>query len=197
MEAADVVATSELLCQRLAETADTTFAALQAGDDLLSLRDDLIMRREQAVDAQLALDDLFEIADALKEQGHGVAEAHTRVEELLTLKDTVVHSTSDLAQTIESLQVANELSAQFNQAIVTFERIRHWMVEVVATEPLLERARQTLQPLTELGNLRHLPREQLLSIARRMIENNAAQMAAVPQKMDSFKAGVADTAHAN
>ena len=40
------------------------------------------------------------------------------------------------------------------------------MVEVVAMEPILQQARQTIEPLLDFGNLRHMGPDQLRDIAK-------------------------------
>jgi hypothetical protein len=54
------------------------------------------------------------------------------------------------------------------------------MVEVVAMEPMLKRVQQTLEPLTELGNLRRLDADQLRQVARQFTQSAGHQLARSP-----------------
>ena len=54
--AVDVMATSELICQRLASAADSTYEALEAGNNLLALREELVERASDVTTANTALD---------------------------------------------------------------------------------------------------------------------------------------------
>jgi hypothetical protein len=192
-EAASVMSTSELICQRLAESAESTYDALEAGNNLLSLREELVARGRKAESASLVLDSLIEIQDTLDRENDGFQVARDRIADLLNLKDAIVDQTDDLADAISTLQATSDLSAQFNQAISAFEQIRRWMIEVVATQPLLERARFALEPITELGNLRHVGPERLREIAKSVTEQyQRTRVASKPTELDAIEVPFGD-----
>lgn len=178
--AVDVMATSELICQRLASAADSTYEALEAGNNLLALREELVERASDVTTANTALDALVDIRDTLDREQPSFEIANQRVADLLNLKDAVVSQTDDLADAIANLEITAELNAQFHQALSAFDQIKHWMIEVVASEPLLERARFALEPITDLGNLRRMQPEQLREIAKSVSKQYQARVAAKP-----------------
>jgi hypothetical protein len=61
-------------------------------------------------------------------------------------------------------------------------------------ESLLERAQDALNPLTELGSLRHLPSAQLRAVAREISRGYQTQVAQKPQAMDLENAGASTAA---
>ena len=155
-EAAEVVSVSEDLCVRLAHAATSTYEALQASDDLLAMKDDLLAEPQSILDASDSLTNLLNMRDRLTNESTDLATAESTLDGLVSLKSSVLAQQSDMVTTLETLEVIQDLAQEFDQAAVSFERIRHWMVEVVASESILERARQTLAPLSEIANLRHL-----------------------------------------
>jgi hypothetical protein len=179
-EAADAVAQSESLWQRLASASETVDVAIQTGVNLLSLQEELIQRGQDSRGAFQALDGLTKLCDSLAQQHDHLTTAQARVDDLLVLKDTIVSQTSDLADAVETLELTHELNLQFTEAAASFERIRHWLVEVVATEPLLQRARQTLEPLSELTSLRHLDPHRLREMARAVCQESRTAVARKP-----------------
>ena len=155
-KAAEVLSVSEDLYHRLATGADSTEKAVQASEDLFSLRSDLI------------------------DSGSEVAAAQDNLDELIALKDSVVSQTGNLADAIETLELTTELGVRFHEAALSFDSIRHWMVEIVAMEPMLQRCRKTLEPLTELSSLNRMNPSQLREIARAMTSGYQAQVASKP-----------------
>jgi hypothetical protein len=171
---------SEELCQRLARHASTAEVAAETGDSLLQLGEDLLSRGGEAWLAKENLQQLIDIRRSLDEQGADVETARENVDGLLSLKDTIIAQTSNLADAIETLELTADLGRQFHETAMSFDRIRHWMVEMVAMEPLFERARHSLEPLTELGNLRRLDFEQLREMARLVGHQHRSQLARKP-----------------
>ena len=176
-QAADVVATSELICERLASSVDTTFDALEASNKLLELKRTVMHEASDADEANAALDSLVEIKDTIQVETEDCNLAHDRMVDLLQLKDRVVNHTSDLAAAVETLELSTDLSAQLHQAVAAFEDIRHWMVEIVANQSLLDKAKLALQPITELGNLRHLDPARLREVARSVSKKYDSRLA--------------------
>jgi hypothetical protein len=75
----------------------------------------------------------------------------------------------------------------------SLEGIRRGLMEFVLMENTIARAIRTLQPLLELGNLRHLDEEQLRHIARSMSAQQSTQIGKneaerVPASKDSRNA---------
>lgn len=170
-QAAAVLSVSEDLYHRLATAADTTALAVQAGDDLLTLRRDLVNGCGDIGLARENLADLVHIRAALGAEGEDVALAQDRVTDLISLKDSVVAQTDNLADAIETLELTSELGVRFHEAALSFEQIRHWMVEVVAVQPMLQQTKAAIEPLLELTNLRRMAPQQLRQIARMVTQS--------------------------
>ena len=163
--AADVVATSEMVCQRLAAVADTSHQALQVGDDLLALHDGILNQAEYAQQAEDTLSRLIGIRESIDRQTPQLDQAHQSVDALVSLKDKVLMESCDLAEAIETLELTSDLSKQFHDAALSFGRMRNWMIEIVASESLLERAQTTFEALTGSSSLHDLAPGQLRAIA--------------------------------
>lgn len=158
-EAAEVLSLSEDLYHRLATGAESTELAIDASEDLFSLRSGLI------------------------QQGQEVAQAQDRLDDLVALKDAVVDQTNDLADAVETLELTRQLNVRFHQAAMSLDSIRHWMVEIVAMEPMLQRAQKTLEPLTELTSLDRLNPNRVREIARALTQGYTAQVASKPEPL--------------
>ncbi len=176
-QAAAVLAVSEDLQHRLANAADSTELALLASRDLLDLQADLLAGTGQSATAHATLDQLINIRSRLDIESLEVAQAQDQVTELISLKDKVVSQTKDLKGAIETLELTNELGLRFHEAALSFEHIRHWMIEVAALEPMLQRAKATLDPLLEMGNLQRLSPEALRNVARQICQQGPTMLA--------------------
>ncbi|MEM8681658.1 MAG: hypothetical protein AAGF97_20105, partial [Planctomycetota bacterium] len=124
-----------------------------------------------------SLAQLMNIRSALNAQGTAVADAHVVLDDLVSLKSHVLAQQPEMVTTLETLEVMQDLANEFDQASASFGRIRHWMVEIVASESILDRARRTLEPLTEIANLRHLEPQAIREIASRLSSDFGIQVA--------------------
>ena len=193
-EAAKVFAAAHSLHDRLASSANTTAEAILVSEQLLAMEENLRDSTAEVQTAQETLNQMLDIHDSLDHHSADVTTAQLRVDSLLTLKDTIIAETANLADAIETLELSYDLTNHYQKAAVAFEQMRRWMVEVVATESILERAQNTLKPLAELGNLRHLTSDQLRTAAREISRGYQTQVAQKPQAIDDLGSAGALTA---
>ena len=180
-EAAQVLATMDELQRQLVDSVELTEQARLAGSDLIALEEDLVYRGTENQGAREALGELIDIRDQLDHQGNGLATAQQRVNGLLELKDEVLAETDDLVDAIETFERAQDLQDQFEKVSLSFDRIRRWMTEALVLEPMVERTVRSLQPLTELGNLRRLTPDELRHAARMITQQRETSIANKPR----------------
>ncbi len=145
-----------------------TESAQQASNDLIDLAQDLVSRGSDRLAARGALEGLIAIRQRLDEQAPELAVAQDRADNLILLKDKVLAQTANLAEAIETLELTTDLHEQLEKAVRSFDAMRHAVIEIMAFQPTVERALIALQPLTALGNLRHLSGGDLREVARAM-----------------------------
>jgi hypothetical protein len=68
-----------------------------------------------------------------------------------------------------------DVQEQMAKIALSFGRMRHWIVEILAFEPTFNRAMQTLRPLTELGNVRRMSASELRQVIRTMNDRHPGQ----------------------
>ena len=178
-QAAEVLSVSEDLYHRLANAAETTAIARQTGSELLALREDLAGRSQEVEEARESLDQLIDMNRELNQNAGDANEAKEKASDLIALQDSIINQTGTLADAIETLELTNELGMRFHDAATSFESIRHWMVEIVAMEPILQQARQTIEPLIDFGNLRRMAPDQLRELARNFARGMDTQQIAI------------------
>lgn len=165
-QACDVVTRIEVLNERLAQSSRNVDEAVAVADQALQMSENLQTSAWVVEAAQHSLAVLTELQERLAMQSSTWDQAIQRVQDLIMLKDTILTQTSNLADAIETLELTNDLSRQFRQAASAFSTMRQWMLEVSATQPVLEQAREALAPILELGNLRRLDGDRLRQLAR-------------------------------
>jgi DNA repair exonuclease SbcCD ATPase subunit len=183
---ADALALIESLHARLAQASESTGDAQRSSDQLVALQEELIYYGHEFPSARASLDELCAVCELLHAKGDRVKTAHQRAESLVALKDGIIAQTRNLAGAIETLELTSDLDRQFHEAAALFGRFRAWMVELVLLEPTIERAMQTLLPLTELGNLRRLSDDQLRAAARTISQGRLATPLGEPEPDDSL-----------
>jgi hypothetical protein len=174
------IAEVEALHEKLAESAGALKDARQTTNDLYALEQTLISHGYDLEVAKDALNGLIGVQRTLEQVSEEVKSADQEVDGLIALKDKVLAETKDLAAAVETLELSSDLHEQFQEATMSFERIRTWMIEVVGMESLLDRAIRSLRPITELGNLRRLNDEDLRQAARNISDRQRTSLARMP-----------------
>lgn len=163
--------------QRLADSAVQSSQARTTGEELLDLAADL-ERRGDVGPAREALDGLSGIRERLEGEGANVDAAEDRLGGLLALKDKVLAQTENLAEAVETLELVTDLGSEIEQAAQAIGRMRSSIVEVILLEPTIRQAVSSLQPITELANLRRLSGNDLRAVVRQLQDRRAAELAA-------------------
>src|SRR5262249_20614423 len=154
--------------------------ARRSSDELFSLTDDLVCRGSNPTAAVEALNGLVDIRRQLDVQGTDLDLARQRADQLIDLKDRVVSATPNLATATENLELMGDIQEHLAKVAQSFGQMRHWIIEILAFEPVFNRAIRTLQPLTELGNVRHMNSTDLRQVIRQMNERRGPQWSATP-----------------
>jgi hypothetical protein len=98
------------------------------------------------------------------------------------LTDGVLAQTESIGEAILTLEETADLAAEFREASASFVELRRWLTDVTMMGPMVQRAMETLEPLTALGNLRRVSADELRQAARVVREMRETQMAqAEPQ----------------
>jgi hypothetical protein len=197
-DASQVLAASEELLWRLASAEGLTDDARRVTEEILAMEEELRIRGGDTESAYSALERLLALRDLLEDQSE-VGVARSRVEQMLELKDAILARTHNLAEAVETWELATDLQDQFQEVSGSFERIRHRLVEILALEPTIQRAVRSLQPLTELGNLRRLSPTELRQAARIISQQRQTELArkpdAGPADADEFGDGPSHEAY--
>ena len=82
------------------------------------------------------------------------------------MKDDVLAQNANIADAIETLERTVDLTDQYQQASKSFDTMRRWLTDVILMEPTVQRAMQTLEPISELGNLRRISQDELRKAAQ-------------------------------
>jgi hypothetical protein len=162
----DVLNTSQIIQDRLAGAEPVVMQAFQASEVLMQTADLLSGGSAHATKARQMVRDLLEMQRSLEAQEESIGSASESLDDLLMLKDSILARTHNLADAIETLELTQDLNDQLQRAVASFRSIRQWMLEVVATEPVVLQAREALSPLLDLADLRRLDMDELRAVAR-------------------------------
>ena len=165
-EAEPIVAEVDLLNRRIVDAGSMTKEATSVAEQLVSLNETLLIEGAQASEAEVTLNELIGMRKQLDAQSVNIEKSKDTLVELVMLKDDVLAQTGDLADAIETLERTVDLTDQYQQASQTFLEMRRWLTDVVMMEPTLRRAMSTLEPITDLGNLRRISRDELRQAAQ-------------------------------
>lgn len=161
----------------LSEFARLAWLASDVVPGVESARESLVSLTELKSLALAQADAFASLKERLLNEAPDTADANLRLDSLVSLQNRLVAETGDLAAAVETLELSTDLRRQLERVMQSFDRLRHWMAEVVLMEPALTRTIQTLQPLMEMGNLRHLSSDELRRAARHVVEQRLDRVA--------------------
>lgn len=185
--AMDAFSATEQLQERLADSATSNELALQASLDLLAIRGELLKDVESTDAAKDAMHLLVDIRATLGNEGTKIDVAQDRVTDLIALKNSVLNQTNDLSDSIETLEITEQLNERFRRATSSFKDIRDWMAEVIALEPTLAQVRQVMEPFADMVNLKRMDPKQLRDFAKVFIQQPQDRPAIKPSNIVSHR----------
>ena len=172
-----VVAEWDALHSRMADSVDVTTDARRVSTALLDLQSSLLCRGSETSEAQTALSELMGMCQQLDTQGELILAANSRLDGLLTLKDNVLTQTDDLVDAIETLEATDDFHDQLQGVAADLRTMRIAVVEILALSSTIEQAMRVLEPLTELGNLRRLGKDDLRQLASVILSKRKSELA--------------------
>jgi hypothetical protein len=161
--------------QILEQTSDLD-AATAAADGLLSLKDQVVGRGGNIGDAQQNADRLLGLRDRLAASAPQNDAADRSASLLIQLQKKLAGEKSNLPDALKAIETLIDIQHEFQDQVHALDGIRHGLMEFVLMENTVARAVRALQPLLELGNLRHLNEEQLQQITRSMSAQQATRI---------------------
>ncbi len=182
-KASDALSATEALQNRLAKSATTNELAMKASLDLLAIRNEVLRDSSQNSVAQSALQDLLQIRSTLNDDGSNLELAQDRLTDLIALKDSVLTRSNNLRDSIETLEVTEQIGERFRQATSSFKDMHAWLIEVVAMEPTFAKARLILEPMSEMVDLKRMDPKQLRDFARAFVQQSQDRLTNKPSNM--------------
>jgi hypothetical protein len=165
----------ELKSQIMDKTGDLD-SATTAVEGLLAVKDQLVVRGGQIADARQNAERLLGLRDRLAENPAKIDAAERSAARMIEVQKKLAGESPNLAESIKSVETLIDFQHEFQKQIHSLDGMRRSLMEFVLMENTVTRAVRMLQPLLELGNLRHLNEDQLRQIARSISENQSTRL---------------------
>lgn len=170
---------------RLIGAGDQAEAAHSSAASLVMLQDTIAGAGQIDAAAQNA-EQLIELQDALvADQRLHLEQASRNIDELIRLQSAIAGQTEQIADSIDSLELLSDFQSEFHGEVSQLEGLRRQMMELILLETTISRALKTLEPLTELSNLRRLDDDEVRSIARDILDRRRDRTASGPSKYET------------
>jgi hypothetical protein len=141
---------------------------------------------------------LLGLRDRLAEKSSQIEAADRNATQLLQMQTKLAGEKSNLPDALKSVEMMIDIQHEFQDQVHALDGIRRGLMEFVLMENTVARAVHTLQPLLELGNLRHLDQEQMRQIARAISAQQATQVGkAEAERLPVGKDGAANPRRQN
>jgi hypothetical protein len=149
-------------------------SAKKAVDGLLSMKDQLVNHGDHIADARQNADRLLGLTERLADSSVKTMAAEKGVALMIEVQRKLAGEDTNLAESIKSVETLIDLQHDFQKQIHSLDGMRRTLMDFILMENTFVRAVRVLQPLLELGNLRHLNEDQLRQIARAMSESESS-----------------------
>lgn len=184
-EAEPILTEVNRLHQSLLDTESLNQEASDVAEDLISLNKTLVNEGEQVLEAEFALNELIDLRTQLDAQSIDIDKSQDTLQGLVDVKDDVLAQTADIADAIETLERTADLTDQYQEATESFAAMQRWLTDVILMEPTLRRAMNTLEPISELGNLRRISQDELRQAAQVVRDMRRTGIASKPRAADT------------
>lgn len=165
----------DLKSQIVEKTGDLD-AATTAVRGLLAVKDQLVVHGGHISEAQQSAERLLGLRDRLAENSVKTDAAEHGAARMIEIQKKLAAEIPNLAESIKSVETLIDFQHEFQKQIRSLDGMRRSLMDFVMMENTVTRALHILQPLLELGNLRHLNEDQLRDIARSISENQSTRI---------------------
>ena len=151
-------------------------AATAAVEGLLAVKDQLVARGGHIADALQNAERLLGLRDRLAENSVKTDAAERSAARMMDVQKKLAGEIPNLAESIKSVETLIDFQHEFQKQIRSLDGMRRSLMDFVLMENTVTRAVRMLQPLLELGNLRHLNEDQLRQIARSISDSQSTRL---------------------
>lgn len=177
------IATAETRAQNLVElknqivnkTGDLDLAAAGASG-LLAVKDELVVRGGNIADARQNAERLLGLRDRLSENSAKTDVAEKSAARMIEIQKKLAGENTNLVESIKSVETLIDLQHEFQKHIRSLDGMRRNLMDFVLMENTVAQAVRMLQPILELGNLRHMNEDQLRQIAKSISESESTRL---------------------
>jgi DNA repair exonuclease SbcCD ATPase subunit len=150
--------------------------AAQAGiQELAQLRTDVLNASEQIAAARDNARQLTDLNNSLSGQAEQIASARQNLQSLLTIQQQLATATEQVTAAVQNFEILNEFHDEAKVHIQSLETLRRTLLEIAMMETTLGRVARTIEPLTQIGNLRRLGDDEVREAARVILDRRMSR----------------------
>ena len=164
-----------LKSQIVEKTTDIDLAS-SALEGVLAVKDELVVRGGQISEALQIAERLLGLRDRLAANSIKNDAAERSASQMIAVQKKLAGAHPNLADSIKSIETMIDFQHEFEKQVRSLDGMRRNLMDFIMLENTVAQAVRMLQPLLELGNLRHLNEDQLRQIARSISEGDATKV---------------------
>lgn len=164
------------LKQQLADQSQNLGTAKSTAGELLSLKDRLIEQGRDAEAARTEANRLFVLQDELAAHADNSRAAFESLDTLLQIKNKLVDQTPQVADAVQNLEILSDFREELSTQIGSLVRLREGLMEVVLLETTIGKVVKSLEPLTQLANVRRLGDAELRAAAKAILDSRSTRL---------------------
>jgi hypothetical protein len=164
-----------LKSQIVEKTGDVDLAST-ALEGILAVKDQLVVRGGQISDALQIAERLLGLRDRLAANSVKNDAAERSAAQMIAVQKKLEVARPNMAESIKSIETMIDFQHEFEKQVRSMDGMRRNLMDFILMENTVAQAVRMLQPLIELGNLRHLNEDQLRQIARSLSESDSTKV---------------------
>lgn len=169
------------LKQELADGAAGLPAAKSTAGELLSLKDQIIEQGANTEAARTQANRMFVLQDELKSHADDSPAAFTSLDQLLAIKEKLIEQAPQVVDAVQNLEILSDFQDELGTQIRSLARLREGLMEFVLLETTIGRVARTLEPLTQIANVRRLGDQELRAAAKAILDQRTTRLSSKPE----------------
>ena len=142
---------------------------------LAALRSEVLSASEQIAAARVNAEQLTQLNGTLSTQAEQIAAARQNLQSLLSIQQQLAAATEQVTAAVQNLEILSEFQDEAQLHIRSLEALRRTLLEIAMMETTIGRVARTIEPLTQIGNLRRLGDEEVREAARVILDRRNAR----------------------
>lgn len=168
--------TLELHGQIVRDMSDVS-ASKSAIQGFVDLKTMILNQAQETVVATSKFQEMTDLFSRISDPKLNVAVAAESLGQMIELKERLVKETDGVIAAVQTLEILGDFQDEFKKRISSLQHMQQDLMSIVMMETTIGRVAKALEPMLQLGDLRHLTATEVREAARTILDRRATNLA--------------------